>query len=142
MDNFYARYPVSSGGGSGVTSLNTLVGALTLVAGSGITIIPAGSNITIAATGIGATNKKDLYVLTSTDITNQYVDLTHTASVDSITFSVQGEGAQIEGASYDYSVSYSGGAGGVSRVSFLNGLATGGVSALVAGDVIVIKYQY
>jgi len=142
MDNFYARYPVSSGGGSGVTSLNTLVGALTLVAGSGITITPAGSNITIAATGIGATNKKDLYVLTSTDITNQYVDLTHTASVDSITFSVQGEGAQIEGASYDYSVSYSGGAGGVSRVSFLNGLATGGVSALVAGDVIVIKYQY
>lgn len=39
------------GGGGGVTSLNALTGALTLVAGSGITITPAGSNITIASTG-------------------------------------------------------------------------------------------
>lgn len=41
-------------GGSGVVSLNTLVGALTLVAGTGITITPSGTDITIASTGGGA----------------------------------------------------------------------------------------
>jgi len=52
MDNFYAVYVgASHGTGSGVSSLNGLTGALTLVAGSGISITPAGSNITIAATG-------------------------------------------------------------------------------------------
>lgn len=39
----------SGGGGSGVASLNSLTGSLTLVAGSNITITPSGSNITIAA---------------------------------------------------------------------------------------------
>lgn len=40
------------GGGSGVTSLNTLSGALTLAAGSNITITPSGGNtLTIASTG-------------------------------------------------------------------------------------------
>lgn len=37
--------------GSAVTSLNSLTGDLTLVAGTGITVTPAGSNITISATG-------------------------------------------------------------------------------------------
>lgn len=45
----------SGGGGSGVTSLNGLAGALTLVAGSNITITPLGGNITIASTGGGGT---------------------------------------------------------------------------------------
>jgi hypothetical protein len=40
--------------GAGVTSLNGLIGALTIVAGSGITVTPSGSNITIAATGGGS----------------------------------------------------------------------------------------
>jgi len=55
MSTFYASYPfegVSSG--AGVTSLNGETGAITLVAGSGITITPSGSNITIAATGGGS----------------------------------------------------------------------------------------
>lgn len=48
----YIRYPGTAGGGSGVTSLNTLTGALTLAAGSGISITPSGGNtLTIAATG-------------------------------------------------------------------------------------------
>lgn len=87
-------------------------------------------------------NKKELFVLSGTDITNQYIDLTHVALTDSIDFVVQGEGSQIEGASYDYSVSYTGGAGGNTRLSFLNGLATGGLSALTTGDVVVIQYQF
>lgn len=41
----------SGGGGGGVSSLNSLTGALTLVAGAGITLTPSGSSITIAAPG-------------------------------------------------------------------------------------------
>jgi len=44
----------SPGGGSSVTSLNSLTGAITLVAGSGISVTPSGSNITIAATNSGS----------------------------------------------------------------------------------------
>lgn len=45
--------PIASGSGSsGVSSLNSLTGALTLTAGSGITITPSGGDtLTIAATG-------------------------------------------------------------------------------------------
>jgi hypothetical protein len=53
LDNFYAFYLPSDtgGGGAGVSSINSLTGALTLVAGSGITITPSGSNIIITNSG-------------------------------------------------------------------------------------------
>lgn len=48
----YIDLPVT--GGTGVTTLNSLSGALTLAAGSGITITPSGGNtLTIASTGGG-----------------------------------------------------------------------------------------
>lgn len=87
-------------------------------------------------------NNKELFVLSGTNITNQYVDLAHVAKTNSIYLAVKGAGAIIEGASYDYSVSYTGGSGGNTRVTFLNELATGGASALIAGDVVVFQYQY
>lgn len=86
--------------------------------------------------------KKELFVLSATNITNQYIDLSFVAETDSISFLVKGGGEQIEGASYDYTVNYTGGAGGNTRITFVNGLATGGVSALVAGNVIVIQYRH
>lgn len=95
-----------------------------------------------ASAPASATNNKELFVLSGTDITNQYVDLAHVAKTNSIHFVVKGGGTQIEGASYDYSVSYTGGAGGNTRITFLNDLATGGPSALVAADVVVAQYQY
>jgi hypothetical protein len=43
----------SGGGGSGVSSLNSLIGALSIAAGSNVTVTPSGSTITIAASGGG-----------------------------------------------------------------------------------------
>ena len=43
---------------------------------------------------------------------------------------------------YDYSVSYTGGSGGNTRITFLGDLATGGSAALVAGDSIQVNYAY
>lgn len=51
----YSSRNSGGGGGGGVTTLNGETGAITLVAGSGISITPAGQNITIAATGGGGT---------------------------------------------------------------------------------------
>ncbi len=53
---------VAIGGSGGVTSLNTLIGALTLAAGSNITLTPVGSTITIAASG-GASGVTSLNTL-------------------------------------------------------------------------------
>lgn len=50
-DNFYSAYKGVTGGTAGVSSVNSITGAVVLVAGSGISITPAGQNITIAATG-------------------------------------------------------------------------------------------
>jgi hypothetical protein len=60
IDNFAA-------GGSGVSSLNTLTGAVTLAAGSNVTITPAGNTLTIASsaggtiTGSGTANTFTLW---------------------------------------------------------------------------------
>lgn len=52
--------PRGSGSGSGVSSLNTLTGALTLAAGANITITPSGGNtLTIASTGGGTPGGSD-----------------------------------------------------------------------------------
>lgn len=45
----------SGSGGGGVTSLNTLTGALTLAPGTNITLVPSGNTITINASGGGGT---------------------------------------------------------------------------------------
>jgi hypothetical protein len=63
MKFFYERWsdnaggpsgvPTYSGSTTGVTSLNSLAGAINLIAGSNITITPSGNNLTIASTGGG-----------------------------------------------------------------------------------------
>lgn len=69
------------GGGGGVTSLNGETGALTLVAGSGITITPTSSTtITIAATGGGGGANVNLSNIVSTQLSDDLFFDTHTMS--------------------------------------------------------------
>lgn len=58
----YVDLPKEGGGSGGVTSLNSITGAVNIVAGSGITVTPAGQNITIAATGGGTVTSVALTV--------------------------------------------------------------------------------
>jgi hypothetical protein len=81
---------------------------------------------------------KTIFTLAAADITNQYIDLSVVATTNSIRFSPVGAGYQYEGT--DYSVNYTSGSGGNTRITFLGGLATGGTSALVSGDVLVVEY--
>lgn len=83
---------------------------------------------------------KETHTLDGTDITNQYIDLAVEAKANSIHFIVKGGAPTVEGASHDYSVDYTGGAGGVTRITFLNDLATGGSAALIATDVVQVAY--
>lgn len=93
----------------------------------------------------GLTPTEQNITLSGGDITNQFVDLTHavfgsSASVNSIQLSVVGGPEQQK--TVDYTVSLTGGSGGVTRVTFAGDLATGGPAALVAGDILMIQYSY
>ena len=75
--------------------------------------------------------------LTSTDIANGYVTLSHLIEDKSSTVAV-GRLLAHEGAGLDYTVSS---VGGVSRITFVNSLASGGDEALVAGDWVFVQYR-
>lgn len=80
-------------------------------------------------------NKEDL-TLNGTDITNEYKDLAFKAIPGSLDLMVDGV-IQDEGSDYTLSES-----GGVTRVSFIGNLdPSGGAAALIAGDVVRVKYQ-
>lgn len=80
---------------------------------------------------------KQTFTLAAADITNQYIDLASVAGDQSVIFYVDGGPTQRE--TSDYTVNYTGGTGGKTRITFAGGLASGGVSALAAGDVVTIQ---
>ena len=83
----------------------------------------------------------EIITLDGTDITNQYVDLAQVChSAGSISLVPVGGPEQLQGT--DYTVSLTGGAGGVTRISFAGDLATAGDAALIATDKIIVKYSY
>jgi hypothetical protein len=99
-------------------------------------------NLPTAAT---LTVTEEIITLDGTDITNQYVDLAEAASgssptVNSISLDVVGGLQQLKGV--DYTVSLTGGAGGVTRITFAGDLATAGAAELVAADILMIRYSY
>ena len=82
---------------------------------------------------------KEVFTLTATNVTNGYVDLLRVATDGSVKLATAGAGNQIEG--IDFTVNYTGGASSKTRVTFAGGLAVGGVSALVSGEVIELSYK-
>lgn len=100
MSNFFARYVGigGGGGGGGVTSLDGLTGALTLVAGTGISIVDGVSTITIASTSagdltltaFGSTPNDAGASLSGQALTLQPADATHPGGVSTTTQSFAG----------------------------------------------------
>lgn len=85
------------------------------------------------------TNEKENFTLAGGDVTNQYVDFANVARTDSIHVSIFGV-VQSEG--LDYTINYTGGAGGNTRLTFAGDLASGGSAELVAGDILRVQYEY
>lgn len=78
--------------------------------------------------------KFEVITLVGTDITNQYINLQRLAQLNSVEVIAYGT-EQTSG--IDYTVSTV----GVSRITFSGDLATGGNAALVAGDVLYVRYR-
>ena len=109
-------------------------------------IAPSASAVNTALAGKAAsfTRTKERYVLSSTDITNQYVILNQAALARSITAGVQGLGLieeSLDGTTGDYAVTIDGGTTHT-KMTFKNDRASGGASPLAAGDVIYVQYEY
>jgi len=93
----------------------------------------------------GLKPKKQTITLSGGDITNQYVDLAFTAygsSASDNSISLTPVGGPEQEKTVDYTVSLTGGSGGVTRITFAGDLATGGAAELVAGDKLIIEYDY
>lgn len=106
-----------------------------------VTSDPAAANDLVRksyADGLSGVWAKETLTLAGGDITNQYIDLAQEITTGSLSLSIDGV-LLWEGASYDYTLSL---ASGVTRITFLNDIATGGNAALVAGDVLRAHYQY
>lgn len=130
-------------------SLSNSIQATDMNAGAspaGWTLVSTGSGSAAVwqAPSSGITASSEQITLSGTDITNQYVDLAHTATFASVTdnsiiLSVVGGPVQLPAVDYEAD---DGSADSVTRITFLGDLATGGASALVAGDILIVNYDY
>jgi len=102
------------------------------VSGSAVQLNAEGS-ITDSTGLKGYKQAVETITLVAGDITNQYVTLAHTPVAGSIALDVIGGPRQLYGT--DYSVTGA-------QLDFLNGLATGGASELVATDKLVVSYSW
>jgi hypothetical protein len=101
-----------------------------------------GSSLAVSASGLKSNVEfyKEKYSVTSNLTTGAFFDLDFVAEVNSISAFVD-RLAIHEGASEDFTVSYTGGVGGVTRITFVNELVTPGQSQLSNGDSVYFKYQ-
>lgn len=120
---------------SGVVTSET---ALALVSGKLQCWIYIGKTVQesmASSTGNVNTHTKRV-TLIANDITNQYVDMDHSANYGMFFFFVGGV-CQLQTIDYELSEE-----NGKTRVTFINDLATGGASELVEGDFLVFQYIY
>lgn len=135
--------------GSGITKSGVTI---SVDAGNGLTfsgntliVAVDSSTLSVATTKIvsgevrGLRSYKESFTLGAGDITNQYVDLAKVAHNGSVELKVKGLPPQME--TSDFSLSYTGGSGSKTRLSFLNDLASGGNAALVSGDILEVCYK-
>jgi chaperonin cofactor prefoldin len=101
-----------------------------------------GSSLAVSASGLKSNVEfyKEKYSVTTNLTTGAFFDLAFVAEVNSISAFVD-RLAIHEGASEDFTVSYTGGVGGVTRITFVNELVTPGQSQLSNGDSVYFKYQ-
>lgn len=139
-DNFYSSYPVEGSSGSGVDSVNSLTGALTIAAGSGITVTPSGGDtLTIAATGSGA--NQTLSNLTAPTALNASLNFTSDSTIQTIddvsssSFVIK-TGIASAGTSGELNISTGNVAGGDSGPLFLT---TGNSTTGASGNISVVS---
>lgn len=101
--------------------------------GTGTTSQYLRGDLTWAAVPAALTPKKEVFVLTSTDLSNAYLDCAFEAAADSMLLMTGGIPHQ-EGASEDYTLST---VGGVTRISINSGL----LAKLSVGDRVYVMYQ-
>lgn len=126
----YARYSGLAGAGAGVTSLNTLTGALTLLGANGITITPAGQNITITGSGGTVTT---VSVVTANGFAGTIANPTSTPAITlttTITGLLQGNGTAISAATI----------GNISDVGTDGIVVTGGTNAVLGTGVTLAQH--
>lgn len=101
-----------------------------------------GSSLAVSASGLKSNigSAKEVYQVSSTLTSGAFYDLQAVAEVDSIVAFVD-RVAIHEGALWDFTVSYTGGVGGVTRITFVNALVTPGQSQLSSGDNVFFKYE-
>lgn len=131
----------------GTTSTGAVQQATTGFSNVGYVLTSTGSSSlpTWQAPAVTSVATSEQLTLNSTDITNQYKDLAFaaigsSATANSIIMSVVGGPEQLKGV--DYTVSLTGGVAGVTRITFAGDLATGGNSALVSGDILMLNYTH
>ena len=112
---------------------------LVLKVGGSITLVYDGTasrwKVVSHTAVVSYTGNHEALTLNGTDITNQYKDLANVAITGSVVVHFNGLWYR---PTTDYLISYTGGAGGNTRITFQGDLA----SALASGDVLHVTYQY